>query len=109
MRGDRLKELRTSKKISQQQLAIELGVDRTMIGKYELKNNQPSKDVLEKMANIFDVTPAYLMGYDVSSTNENKYSVKEKELIDIYRNLDERGKENMFRNAKGELDMLKGK
>ena len=39
MRGDRLKILRVNKKISQQQLADVLGVDRTMIGKYEIKNN----------------------------------------------------------------------
>ena len=109
MRGDRLKELRIDKKISQQQLATELGVDRTMIGKYELKNNQPSSELLEKMAKFFNVTPAYLMGFDEQLTDDKIYSPKEIKLIEIFRSLDERGKENMLRNAEGELDFLKRK
>lgn len=64
MRGDRLKILRVNKKISQQQLADVLGVDRTMIGKYEIKNNTPSDEILTKMANFFDVEKAFLLGVE---------------------------------------------
>jgi len=64
MRGDRLKKLRIEKNLNQQKLAEILGVDRTMIGKYELKNNRPSQAVLEKMAELFNVSQAYLLGFD---------------------------------------------
>lgn len=74
MRGDRLKYLREQKKLSQLELAKLLGVDRTMIGKYELKNNQPRKDVLEKMVEIFNVEPSYLMGFD--TVTDDKKGVK---------------------------------
>lgn len=69
MRGDRLKYLRQQKKLNQFELAERLGIDRTMVGKYELKNSQPSKEILEKMATLFNVTPSYLMGFDESESN----------------------------------------
>lgn len=74
MRGDRLKILRLNKKISQQELAGVLGVDRTMIGKYELKNNTPSDEILTKMANFFNVEKAYLLG--VEEKTKKKTGIK---------------------------------
>ena len=74
MRGDRLKFLRTNKKISQQQLADYLGVDRTMVGKYELKNSTPADDVLNKMASYFNVSRSFLLGID--DEGNKKHGVK---------------------------------
>lgn len=67
MRGDRLKEIRIKQGISQQKLADFLGVDRTTIGKYELKNVTPNTDVLKKMASFLNTTEIYLMGFEESS------------------------------------------
>lgn len=67
MRGDRLKEIRIKQGISQQKLADFLGVDRTTIGKYELKNVTPNTDVLKKMALFLNTTEIYLMGFEESS------------------------------------------
>lgn len=109
MRGDRLKELRKSKKISQLKLAEVLGVDRTMIGKYELKNHQPSNEILEKMAVFLEVSPAYLMGYDefINNPNSEKYSTVEKNIIDKFRKLDNDAKKRILRDLDNEiLDML---
>lgn len=64
MRGDRLKQLRKEKNLNQQQLAEILGVDRTMVGKYEIKNNRPSAAVLDKMSEYFQVSKSYLLGFD---------------------------------------------
>ena len=72
MRGDRLKRLRLEHKMSQLQLATVLGVDRTMVGKYELNNHQPSSEILEKMSEIFGVTQSFLMGYDDKNINTKK-------------------------------------
>lgn len=109
MRGDRLKELRKSKKISQLKLAEVLGVDRTMIGKYELKNHQPSNEILEKMADYLEVSPAYLMGYDecINKPSNEKYSTIEKDIIDKFRKLNNDAKKRVLRNLDNEyFDML---
>lgn len=74
MRGDRLKFLRINKKISQQQLADYLGVDRTMVGKYELKNSTPADDVLNKMASYFNVSRSFLLGID--EEGNKKHGIK---------------------------------
>ncbi len=71
MRGDRLKEIRIKQGISQQKLADFLGVDRTTIGKYELKNVTPNTDVLKKMASFLNTTEIYLMGFEESSQKKS--------------------------------------
>lgn len=64
MLGSRLKELRIRRKMSQQKLADMVGVNRTTIGKYELKNVRPAYEVLEKMCRVLHTTPEYLSGFD---------------------------------------------
>lgn len=114
MRGDRLKQLRVQKKLSQLELAKILGVDRTMIGKYELKNNQPKKDILEKMADFFNVEPSYLMGFDTAVRNTKNVMPDlvpsdEHELIKKYRQLNTDGKERINRQIDFELYQLNRK
>ena len=63
MIGKVLKELRSKHKITQEQLAAAIGVERSSIGKYE--GNQsviPSVDVLKAIADYFNVTTDYLLG-----------------------------------------------
>ena len=64
MLGKVLKELRTNHKITQEQLAAAIGVERSSIGKYEGKQSVvPSVDVLKAIADYFDVSMDYLLGY----------------------------------------------
>ena len=63
MLKERLKDLRTQRKVTQEQLAEIIGVERSSIGKYEGKQNIiPSVDVLNAIANYFNVTTDYLLG-----------------------------------------------
>ncbi|TCS77270.1 helix-turn-helix domain-containing protein [Pectinatus cerevisiiphilus] len=64
MLGSRLKKLRMQRKMSQQKLADIVGVNRTTIGKYELKNVRPAYEVLEKICRALHTTPEYLSGFD---------------------------------------------
>ena len=71
MLKERLKELRGREHITQSQLAEAIGVERSSIGKYEGNQNIiPSVDVLNSIADFFDVTTDYLLGrtvaYDIS-------------------------------------------
>ena len=50
-----LKELRTAKGMTQEQLASECGVQRTTITMIELGENKPSIELAKKLGTIFDV------------------------------------------------------
>ena len=50
-----LKELRTAKGITQEQLAKECEVQRTTITMIELGGNKPSVELAKKLGTIFDV------------------------------------------------------
>lgn len=59
---ERLFELRTAKKISQQTLAEYLGVRRWSVHNYESGKNRPDYEGLMKLADYFEVSLDYLTG-----------------------------------------------
>ncbi len=63
--GTRIAKLRTQKGISQTELGELLGTTKQTIYKYEtgLVTNIPL-DKIERIADVFEVSPAYLMGWD---------------------------------------------
>lgn len=62
----RIKELRESKHLSQQRLAIEMNVSQAMISKYELGQSEPDIQMIIKLANFFQVSTDYLLGFSDS-------------------------------------------
>ena len=60
--GERVKQLRTDKKLKQQELADIFAVDRTTVGKWEQINTLPNQDMLKKLADYFEVSVDYLLG-----------------------------------------------
>jgi len=66
--GSKLKELRIQAKMTQQQLAALVGVTKSVISFYELRERSPSPDVLIKLARIFHVSTDYLLGVDKFDT-----------------------------------------
>lgn len=65
---NRITELRKEKKMSQISLGMKLNVSQKMISAYENGKNEPSIDLLIRMADIFHVSIDYLVGY-----SENRY------------------------------------
>lgn len=60
--GERLRRLRKDRDITQSQLATEIGVVASAIGKYErLPDSYPSVEVLVKIADYFEVSTDYLL------------------------------------------------
>ena len=82
MFGERLKLLRKSRGITQEQLAEIIGVERSSIGKYEGKSKTiPSDDVKAKIADYFNVSTDYLLGRsDVAEPTKNMFQVRLKTL-----------------------------
>lgn len=92
---DVLRNLRKSKNMTQEQLASAIGVERSTIGKYEgAKNNEPSLDVLKKLADFFHVSTDYLLEHNTIRA-VNIETEDEEHLLLNYRSFNERGKEKI--------------
>ena len=66
--GTRLKILRKQAGLTQQQLATQLGITKSVVSFYELQERSPSPEVLIKLASIFHVSADYLLGLDTRET-----------------------------------------
>lgn len=69
--GIKLKALRTSQKLTQQQLADRIGVAKSVVSYYESGDRYPSYDVLVKIAHVFHTSTDYLL------------DVKKEKVIDV--------------------------
>ncbi len=66
--GERIKEIRKSKKISVESLAKELGVSKTTIYRYEDSTIEKIPvGIFDRLCVLLDVTPAQLMGNTMSA------------------------------------------
>lgn len=80
---ERLKQLRSEKNISQNELANAIGVHVTNISRYERGENKPTTEVLTKLANKLGVTTDYLMnGSTEEITNSN---LSDKKLLSLFK------------------------
>ena len=90
--GERIKKLRLKNNFTLDEIAEKLGTSRQTIFKYEnnIVTNIPS-DKIEKLAFIFDVSPAYIMGWENESLGnhfENIDYLKDKpELLELYKEI----------------------
>ena len=75
MVSESLKKVRKEHKLTQQDIADVLGVDRSTYTFYETGKTYPSIATLHKLADIYNVTIGYLAGYE-----ENRPELKTKHL-----------------------------
>lgn len=78
--ANRLRELRMSKGLSQGDLANKLGVSKSRISMYEVGSRQPDFEMLERIADYFNVDIDYLLGKENVSTYV--MTPEQKEVID---------------------------
>ena len=65
---DRIKFLRDKKKMTQAELAKQLGITRSSVNAWEMGISVPSTQYIVELAGIFNVSTDYLLGVDTSST-----------------------------------------
>lgn len=99
MNVERLIELRKERAVSQQQLAKVLCIDRTSVGKYEKHGVIPSKDILFRMADYFNVSIDYLLGktdnpVPANGTGQIFLNRNEKSLISLYKGANEQAQKS---------------
>lgn len=80
MLGDKIKSLRKSRKINQQQLADSVNLSRSAIGMIEANKNGASSEKLKEIADFFGVTVDYLLSDDKDNKEMNIEDVKNVKL-----------------------------
>lgn len=60
--GQKIKQLRSQRNVSQIALAKQLGVSKSVISSYENEIHYPPYDVLLQLARLFGVSTDYLLG-----------------------------------------------
>lgn len=84
MFGERLAQLRKSRKLSQYELADRLGFSRGQVANYEQGKREPDYATLQKFADFFEVSTDYLLGRNDETVNG--LSEDEKEMLEFFRN-----------------------
>ena len=109
MLGSRLRQLRDETKITQQELAKRLAIDRTTYIGYEKNRREPDIDTIIKIANYYSVTLDYLVGRTIQAQSVIEFSYEEIELIKKYRSLGENGKKAVNLTLNFECERAQGK
>lgn len=109
----RLKELRIEYKMTQEELAKKLGVSRQVYANYENEINEPSLEMLIKIANLYQCSIDYLLGRSddfgvinippcqdvVAHASTVILRNDEKELLALYRQLTYECKQRLIARA----------
>ncbi len=123
MLADNLRFLRKSFKLTQQEVADILGIDRSTYTFYEAGKSTPTKENMVKLCDIYNVTVGYLLGVEkncpelkMANRSDNvvenldglkEISRNEKFIIMAYRSLDSENKEKFIDMVKTALKDLK--
>ena len=123
MLADNLRILRKNFKLTQQEVADILGIDRSTYTFYEAGKSTPSKENIVKLCDIFNVTVGYLFGVEkncpelkVANRSDvveekldgfNEISRNEKFILMAYRSLNSQKKEQFLIDVKNILKELK--
>lgn len=91
---ERLNELRKENKLTQRDLAYQLGLTANCICEWEKGRSEPSSESLIKLSNIFAVSVDYLLGrtddlgyITISNAPAFELTEHEKNVISLYRKL----------------------
>lgn len=68
--GQKIKDLRESRGLRQQDLAEAIGITPSMISMYESNKKKPGRETIIKLANALNVDPNYLMYDDIKTLND---------------------------------------
>ncbi len=86
--GQRLRETRESRKITQRKLAELSGIDDAQLSRYEHGKVEPSLKYLESFAKLLDVSTDYLIGltdYPQQISGDAELGDTERAMVEIYR------------------------
>ena len=103
--GDRIREAREKKGISQKQLAKLIGKSPTAMNNYEKYSKGISPEIIIRLVKVLDVTPNELFK-DYFDEEKNRFDEEERELVFGYRELDYSGKVVVRNNMEAEFNRI---
>ena len=92
--GERIKDLRVGKKLTQTELAKMVGMSYIQIGRYETHKSSPSSDVLQKLATALDTTTDFLM--QGSSDDVVSAQLADKDLLNQFKQVEKLNNDDKF-------------
>lgn len=92
--GNRLKEARLMKGMTQEELAQAVHVTKGAIGNYESEVSSPKEPILIKLMKVLDVDANFLFQDLVDIRPAPKLSKEEAQLVAAYRAADQRARED---------------
>lgn len=81
--GERIKELRLQRGLTQQTLADKVNMTYVQIGRYERGGTMPGGDALNKLADVLGTTTDYLMNGDQDASTAAL--LKDRELLYLFK------------------------
>ncbi len=84
--AERIREKRKMKGFSQQELASQSGVHYTNIGRYERGEATPSAAILNRMAQVLEVSPDFLINGTLNDKAE--VSITDEQLLQQFRKIE---------------------
>lgn len=108
--GERIKQLRLEKDLTQAQLGEIVGLQKQAIWKYENGNvTNMKRSTIKTLADYFNVSPSYLMGYTDKRKEapEKTYSLSEGEelLLELFRAIPDDKKQMVIEMLKAALQI----
>lgn len=89
---ERIKSRRLQLKLTLEDVANALGVNKTTVMRYESESiKKLPTDIVPPLAKVLKCTPQYLMGWEELENETYILTDHEREHLDIYRILDEKG------------------
>lgn len=81
--GERLKAAREKKNLKQNRVAMMLGVHNSTLAKYESGEREPDAEVINKLAELYEVSTDWILGNKVRIINDQTKN----EALEIYSRL----------------------
>ena len=94
--GERIKEIRQEKNMTQKELGEKCGLADSAIRRYELGKANPKKETIQKIANALNIDPFEM----ATKVLEESINAKEQELFESYNQLNTAGQEKAVEQVK---------
>lgn len=100
MSWPRIKEARTAKGWTQEELASRLGVTQPQIGRWETGDGDIKGAKLIELSEVLGVTVSYILGVSEGSEGVEFADFREAELLDLFRSMDQQGRDALVTVAR---------
>lgn len=86
--GDRLRQLRLERRLSQEEVARQVGITRSAYSHYEINNRHPVYETLMKLASYFNVTLDYIIGGNDTKRINRPIETQEDKILELFKSMD---------------------